>query len=195
MRRRRDRDPVLGRFARARAARPRRARRACRSWRSRRRRSATARRRRRRSTAGAPRRGRSARSRALTSGHAIRSRARRASEPAPGRLRAWVDSATTVPIDQPQAQAEQAQSLYRRHRPRTFADVVGQEPVVRTLRNAVRAREGPPRLPVRRLARDRQDLDGEDPRGLPELRARPDDRALRASANRASRSRTPTRST
>jgi DNA polymerase-3 subunit gamma/tau len=39
-----------------------------------------------------------------------------------------------VPIDQPQ---EQAQSLYRRHRPRTFADVVGQEPVVRTLRNAV----------------------------------------------------------
>ena len=49
-----------------------------------------------------------------------------------GRLRA------TVPIDQPQAQAEQqAQSLYRRHRPRTFADVVGQEPVVRTLRNAV----------------------------------------------------------
>jgi DNA polymerase III subunit gamma/tau len=29
------------------------------------------------------------------------------------------------------------QSLYRRHRPRTFADVVGQEHVVRTLRNAV----------------------------------------------------------
>ncbi len=28
-------------------------------------------------------------------------------------------------------------SLYRRHRPRTFADVVGQEAVVRTLRNAV----------------------------------------------------------
>jgi len=31
----------------------------------------------------------------------------------------------------------QAPSLYRRHRPRTFADVVGQEHVVRTLRNAV----------------------------------------------------------
>jgi len=30
-----------------------------------------------------------------------------------------------------------APSLYRRHRPRTFAEVVGQEPVVRTLRNAV----------------------------------------------------------
>jgi DNA polymerase-3 subunit gamma/tau len=28
-------------------------------------------------------------------------------------------------------------SLYRRHRPRTFADLVGQEPITRTLRNAV----------------------------------------------------------
>src|SRR5437763_11181538 len=33
--------------------------------------------------------------------------------------------------------SEQPQSLYRRHRPRSFADVVGQEHVVRTLRNAV----------------------------------------------------------
>jgi DNA polymerase-3 subunit gamma/tau len=32
---------------------------------------------------------------------------------------------------------QQQRSLYRRHRPRTFADVVGQEPVVRTLSNAV----------------------------------------------------------
>jgi DNA polymerase III subunit gamma/tau len=32
---------------------------------------------------------------------------------------------------------QEQQSLYRRHRPRTFAEVVGQEPVVRTLRNAV----------------------------------------------------------
>ena len=31
----------------------------------------------------------------------------------------------------------EAPSLYRRHRPRTFADVVGQDHVVRTLRNAV----------------------------------------------------------
>jgi DNA polymerase III subunit gamma/tau len=30
-----------------------------------------------------------------------------------------------------------AQSLYRKHRPRSFSDVVGQEPVVRTLRHAV----------------------------------------------------------
>ena len=34
-----------------------------------------------------------------------------------------------------------ARSLYRRHRPRTFADVVGQEHVVRTLRNAVEHRD------------------------------------------------------
>ncbi|HEY4451413.1 MAG TPA: DNA polymerase III subunit gamma/tau [Solirubrobacteraceae bacterium] len=33
--------------------------------------------------------------------------------------------------------SQQQRSLYRRHRPRTFAEVVGQEPVVRTLRNAV----------------------------------------------------------
>ncbi len=38
------------------------------------------------------------------------------------------------PEEQPQ---DQQRSLYRRHRPRTFAEVVGQEPVVRTLRNAV----------------------------------------------------------
>jgi DNA polymerase III subunit gamma/tau len=36
-----------------------------------------------------------------------------------------------------QSPTEQQRSLYRRHRPRTFDDVVGQEPVVRTLRNAV----------------------------------------------------------
>jgi len=35
------------------------------------------------------------------------------------------------------SEAVPAPSLYRRHRPRTFADVVGQEHVVRTLRNAV----------------------------------------------------------
>src|SRR5271155_6100887 len=46
-----------------------------------------------------------------------------------GRLRR-----TVSPEEQPQ---DQQRSLYRRHRPRTFAEVVGQEPVVRTLRNAV----------------------------------------------------------
>src|SRR5437016_1237347 len=33
--------------------------------------------------------------------------------------------------------SEQPQSLYRRHRPRAFAEIVGQEAVVRTLANAV----------------------------------------------------------
>jgi DNA polymerase III subunit gamma/tau len=42
-----------------------------------------------------------------------------------------------VAIDQQQSSQQQQSSLYRRHRPRTFDDVVGQEPVVRTLRNAV----------------------------------------------------------
>jgi DNA polymerase-3 subunit gamma/tau len=42
-----------------------------------------------------------------------------------------------VSADEQPEQSQQQRSLYRRHRPRTFADVVGQEPVVRTLRNAV----------------------------------------------------------
>ena len=37
----------------------------------------------------------------------------------------------------PEALDQQRTSLYRRHRPRTFEDVVGQDSVVRTLRNAV----------------------------------------------------------
>jgi DNA polymerase-3 subunit gamma/tau len=47
-----------------------------------------------------------------------------------------VDSQTEQQPEPAQAGTEQP-SLYRRHRPRTFADVVGQEPVVRTLRHAV----------------------------------------------------------
>ena len=44
--------------------------------------------------------------------------------------------------EQQRSDAEDGQpSLYRRHRPRTFAEVVGQEPVVRTLRNAVQRRQ------------------------------------------------------
>jgi DNA polymerase III subunit gamma/tau len=42
----------------------------------------------------------------------------------------------SAPASESPAQLERP-SLYRRHRPRTFADVVGQEPVVRTLRHAV----------------------------------------------------------
>jgi DNA polymerase III subunit gamma/tau len=40
-------------------------------------------------------------------------------------------------VSQEEQPQDQQRSLYRRHRPRTFAEVVGQEPVVRTLRNAV----------------------------------------------------------
>jgi DNA polymerase III subunit gamma/tau len=40
-------------------------------------------------------------------------------------------------VSSPEQPLNQQPSLYRRHRPRTFAAVVGQEPVVRTLRNAV----------------------------------------------------------
>jgi DNA polymerase-3 subunit gamma/tau len=54
--------------------------------------------------------------------------ARSISTPALGPLGAGLDSASVPPV---------SASLYRRHRPRTFADVVGQEHVVRTLRNAL----------------------------------------------------------
>jgi DNA polymerase-3 subunit gamma/tau len=40
-------------------------------------------------------------------------------------------------VSEQQQPQQQQPSLYRRHRPRSFAEVVGQEPVVRTLRNAV----------------------------------------------------------
>ncbi len=66
---------------------------------------------------------------AVTSAHATRSGGRSGGVAAVGRLNPEVS-------EQPQPQQQQ-QSLYRRHRPRTFAEVVGQEPVVRTLRHAV----------------------------------------------------------
>ncbi|MEA2141221.1 MAG: polymerase subunit gamma/tau [Solirubrobacteraceae bacterium] len=65
---------------------------------------------------------------AVTSAHATRSRGRSGGVAAVGRLSPEVSE---------QQQPQQQQSLYRRHRPRTFAEVVGQEPVVRTLRHAV----------------------------------------------------------
>jgi DNA polymerase III subunit gamma/tau len=40
-------------------------------------------------------------------------------------------------VSEQQQPQQQQPSLYRRHRPRSFAEVVGQEPVVRTLRHAV----------------------------------------------------------
>jgi len=51
---------------------------------------------------------------------------------------AQIDSAQVPGHQQAeQQQAQQPQSLYRRHRPRAFDQIVGQEAVVRTLRNAV----------------------------------------------------------
>ena len=54
------------------------------------------------------------------------------------------------------------QALYRRWRAQTFSQIVGQEAVVETLRNAVRTERVAARAPVRRSARDRQDLAGPD---------------------------------
>ena len=41
------------------------------------------------------------------------------------------------PVSRLGHRAQGPASLYRRHRPRTFDDVVGQDHVVRTLRNAI----------------------------------------------------------
>ena len=54
--------------------------------------------------------------------------------------------------------------LARKWRPRTFADVVGQEEIVRALTNAVTARPARARLPLLGAARRRQDDDGAPPR-------------------------------
>ena len=53
------------------------------------------------------------------------------------------------------------------------------------MRNAVEQRQGPSRLPVRRLARDRQDVDRKDPRPLAQLRQRARRSSRAASASRA----------
>ena len=64
-------------------------------------------------------------------------------------------------------------SLYRRHRPQAFDEVVGQEHVVRTLRNAVeRDRVHHAYLFVGSRGTGKTSR-GEDPRSLPELRQRP----------------------
>ena len=108
--------------------------------------------------------------RALTSGHAIRSGG------VSDGPRPWIDSAdgvgnatatarAAVPV--PQAPPAHVRRGGRPGAGRAHAAQRG------------RAGQGAPRLPVRGLARHREDLDGEDPRGVSELRARPDDRALR----------------
>ena len=65
-------------------------------------------------------------------------------------------------------------ALYRKYRPQDFAEVVGQEAVVRTLTNAIAGGRGAAGLPLRRPARHGQDVDGAHPRQGPQLRAGPD---------------------
>ena len=71
------------------------------------------------------------------------------------------------------------QALYRRWRAQTFSQIVGQEAVVETLRNAVRTRAGLARDPVRRATRHRQDLARPDPRQGGQLHGPPGRRSVR----------------
>ena len=71
------------------------------------------------------------------------------------------------------------QALYRRWRAQTFGEIVGQEAVVETLRNAVRAGPGQPRGPVRRAARHGQDVAGPHPGQGRQLHEPPGRRRLR----------------
>ena len=87
------------------------------------------------------------------------------------------------------------QAIYRRWRAQTFGEIVGQEAVVETLRNARPHRPGLARGPVRRPARHRQDVAGADPREGAQLHEPPGRRRLRHAARRASRSARGRRST
>ena len=49
------------------------------------------------------------------------------------------------------------QALYRKYRPKTFSEVVGQQHITDTLQRQVAERSGGPRLPVHRYPRHRQD--------------------------------------
>jgi len=50
--------------------------------------------------------------------------------------------------------------LARKYRSQTFDDVVGQEPIAQTLKNAIKNQQGCPRLSFHRHARRWQDNDG-----------------------------------
>ena len=77
------------------------------------------------------------------------------------------------------AEEKQHQALYRRYRPQTPAEVLGQDHVIRALTGAIREGRLAPRVPVLRTARDGQDLHRPDPGQDGQLRARPDPRAVR----------------
>ena len=72
---------------------------------------------------------------------------------------------------------------------------VGQEAVVRTLRNAIEHRPGAAGIPLRRAARDREDVDGADPRQGAQRRGRPERRLRPDAARSRTRSRTAAPST
>ena len=80
------------------------------------------------------------------------------------------------------------QVLARKWRPKTFAELVGQEHVVTALTNALDARPAAPRVPAHRHARRRQDHDRAHPRQEPQLRDRRHARRRAACAPRASTS-------
>ena len=70
-------------------------------------------------------------------------------------------------------------ALYRRYRPETFAEVIGQEHVTEPLRAALGRQPGQPRLPLLRSARLRQDHQRADPGPRAQLRAGADRRPVR----------------
>ena len=86
-------------------------------------------------------------------------------------------------------------ALYRKYRPQDFDEVVGQQVVVQTLRNAIESGPGPSGVPLRRSARYGQDVARADLREGAELRARADAEPRTRPVIPASRSRTATRST
>ena len=80
-------------------------------------------------------------------------------------------------------------ALYRKYRPGTFAEVIGQEHVTEPICAGAALRPDPPRLPVQRSARLRQDLERAHPGPLAELREGPDPDAVRRVRLAAWRSR------
>ena len=60
-------------------------------------------------------------------------------------------------------------ALYRKYRPATFAEVVGQEHVTEPLSTALEAGPDQPRVPVLRAARLRKDVVGAHPGPVVEL--------------------------
>ena len=93
-----------------------------------------------------------------------------------GRLWAGVRGVLRRPVHRRRAVSL---ALYRKYRPGSFAEVIGQAHVTGPLRQALRNGRISPRLPVQRPARLRQDLQRAHPGPLAELRAGPDARPVR----------------